>query len=150
MDLRDVPAPELDDPLFQPYWEGAAEGKLVLPRCGACRRMNWPPRGACPQCRSTGLVWEEHRHSGRLFTWTVVGRATAPGYDDVPYTVGIVTLDDAPVRLLGVIVDVEPDDLRMDLPLQARFARAGSDPEFTVVQWAPAPGPTTSSTDPGS
>ncbi|WP_162606382.1 Zn-ribbon domain-containing OB-fold protein [Jiangella asiatica] len=138
MDLRDVPAPDLDDPLFQGYWAGTAKGKLILPRCSGCERMNWPPRAMCPHCRSLKFEWEEHRPSGTLFSWTVVGRATAPGYREVPYTVGIIALDDAPVRLMGTVVGVEPDDIAMDMPLSARFTKAGSSLEFTVVQWGPA------------
>ncbi|WP_298325476.1 zinc ribbon domain-containing protein [Haloactinopolyspora sp.] len=150
MDLRDVPAPDLEDPLFQPYWAGAAEGKLVLPRCSGCERVNWPPRSVCPHCRSTESAWAEHQPHGTLFSWTVVGRATAPGYHEVPYAVGIVALDDAPVRLMGTIVGAEPSALVMDMPMSARFAPAGSSPEFTLVQWEPTADLSATPTNPGS
>ncbi|GAA0935159.1 Zn-ribbon domain-containing OB-fold protein [Pseudonocardia zijingensis] len=138
MDLRDVPAPDLTDPLFEPYWSGAAAGKLVLPRCATCQRISWPPRAFCLRCRSASFGWEEHEARGHLFSWTVVGHPTAPGYRDTPYAVGIISLVDPPARVMGTIVDVEPSALEFDLPLVACFARAGSDPEFTLIQWKPA------------
>lgn len=139
MDLRNVPAPDLEDPVFRPYWQGAAQGKLMLPRCRGCGRMNWPPRAICLECRASDFTWEQHRPSGTLFSWTVVGRATAPGYVDVPYTVGIIALDDVPVRLMGQVVGVDPKNVAMGMRLSARFTTAGSSPEFTVIQFEPNP-----------
>jgi uncharacterized OB-fold protein len=138
MELRDVPPPELEHPLFRPYWEGMSQGRLMLPRCRRCDRMNWPPRPICLRCRGTELRWEEQRPEGTLFTWTVVGRATAPGYSDVPYIVGVVSLDAVPVRLMGQVVGVDPDDVCMGMPLTARFTKVVSSPEFTLIQFAPS------------
>lgn len=139
MDLRNVPTPDLDDPVFHPYWEGAAQGKLMLPRCRGCDRMNWPPRTICLECRATDFAWEQQETSGTLFSWTVVGRATAPGYADVPYTIGIIALDHVAVRLMGQVVGVDPENVAMGMRLSARFTPAGSSPEFTVIQFEPSP-----------
>jgi uncharacterized OB-fold protein len=41
-----VEAPEL-----LAYLAAAAEGQLVLPRCHACERLQFPPRPTCRYCR---------------------------------------------------------------------------------------------------
>lgn len=139
--LSDVPVPDLEDPLYAPYWAGTRAARLMIQRCGACRTPRWPPRHMCPACGSLAVEWAEHGARGTLFSWTVVGRATARGYAEVPYAVGIVTLDDAPsIRLVGTIVDVDLGMLAVGFPLQARFVPAGPAGEMTLVQWEPAAG----------
>jgi uncharacterized protein len=41
----------------------------------------------------------------------------------VPYVVAVVTLDEGP-RVLTNIVDVAPEDVKIDMPLQVTFAEA--------------------------
>ena len=38
-----------------PFWEGAKEGRLMLPRCTNCNRVHWYPRLICPFCHSMEL-----------------------------------------------------------------------------------------------
>src|SRR3712207_7353858 len=51
-----LPTPE---PLFdadtEPYWRGAAEGRLLLTRCDECGAYVWIPRPYCPDRKSTRL-----------------------------------------------------------------------------------------------
>ena len=42
-----------------PFWDGAKEGKLMLPRCRDCNRVHWYPRFLCPFCHSNNLEWFE-------------------------------------------------------------------------------------------
>lgn len=48
------PIPE-PDPVTQPFWDGAKEGKLMLPRCVDCNRVHWYPRIICPHCHSMNI-----------------------------------------------------------------------------------------------
>ena len=52
------PIPE-PDPHSAPFWEGAKQGKLMLPRCVQCNRVHWYPRLICPHCHSTDIEWIE-------------------------------------------------------------------------------------------
>ncbi|MFC0534039.1 Zn-ribbon domain-containing OB-fold protein [Phytohabitans kaempferiae] len=136
-DLTKIPVPDVTDPLFAPYWDGTAKGELVLPACGGCAAVVWPPRGLCPACGSTERKWESHEPAGTLYTFTVVGHATVPGYTDLPYAVAIVELADAPgVRVIGS-VDGDPDPLRIGMPMRAVFRPAGEDGEIVVLCWQP-------------
>lgn len=137
-DFTKVPVPDTSDPLFAPHWAGTAEGRLLLPRCVGCARICWPPRGLCPTCGSADRSWEELAPAGELYTFTVVGHATAPGFDDLPYAVAIVELSQAPgVRMVGSI-DGDPDVLRIGMSMRGVFQPAGKHGEITLLRWQPA------------
>ena len=61
--------------------------------------------------------------SGRLFSWTVVRQAFLPQFAElVPYVSGLVALDEDPaIRLVTFVVDCRPEDLVVDMPMEAVF-----------------------------
>ena len=65
--------------------------------------------------------------SGRaaLFSWSHVTRALFEPYaSKAPYTTGLVTLEEDPrVRLVTLLVDCEPEALRIDMPVEVVFRR---------------------------
>jgi hypothetical protein len=132
--VTDVPTPDREDPLFSPFWAGTDVGELRIQRCTACGTMRWPPRPICASCLTLGNHWAEVKPSGTLFSWVGVDHQTVGGLPP-PYTVALVQLDTCPVRLLGRLVDVDRQDLRIGMHLAARFER--SDSGITLVNWAP-------------
>ena len=44
---RPLPAPE-PNVETQPFWDAAAEGRLLIKRCGACGEPHYYPRALCP------------------------------------------------------------------------------------------------------
>jgi uncharacterized OB-fold protein len=79
------------------------------------------------------------RRLSSLYTYTVVGRATAKGFPNVPYAVGFVALDAIPhVRITGILVDVDPLAVAIGMSLEGRFVAAGPEREMTLIHWAPA------------
>jgi uncharacterized protein len=138
-DLDQVPVPDLNDPNFAPFWAGTRENKLKIQQCSDCKTYRWPPRTTCRRCRSMKSEWIDVEPRGTLYTFTVVGRATAKGYSKVPYTVGFVTLDAHPnVRIIGNVVDVEPSAVKIGMALKGRFVLAGPNGEMTLIHWSPA------------
>jgi uncharacterized OB-fold protein len=133
MPEHEIIAPDLDDPLFAPFWQGTRQGRLMVQACDDCATPRWPPRCLCPACSSFATRWVEYAPLGTLFSWTVIGKATAKGFTEVPYAVGIVTLQEAPaIRLVGTLVGIAPDDFRVGLPLRGRFVDAGP---MTLLRW---------------
>lgn len=121
--------PDVSHPDFVPFWQGCAEHRLVMPRCGY-GHVVWPPRPACPLCTELVADWAEVAGTGRLYSWTVVHRTRLRWYADrTPYVVGIVELDHAqPIRMVGrceieqpvdgmeLIVDFEDAGRQLNLP----------------------------------
>lgn len=124
------PAFPIPDPAFEPtrpFFEGAARGELVLPRCAACGRFQWTPPERCRDCGGERLAWAATSGRGTLFSFAVVHRPLLKEFAPlVPFATGIVTLADAPgVRLVTRFVDCDPAALRIDLPVRAVFRPLG-------------------------
>ena len=75
----------------------------------------------CAQCGSWNWEWARSSGRGRLFTWTVVTLSMYPAFaDEVPYAVALIEMEEGP-RIVSRIVDVAPEDLYMDMPLEVIF-----------------------------
>src|SRR5881392_3573830 len=66
MDLE-RPLPTPITPECRPYWEGARDGKLMIPKCRACGKPFMYPRVACPFCASRDVGWVQATGRGKLF-----------------------------------------------------------------------------------
>lgn len=136
---NEIPVPDLTDPLFAPFWEGTREGRLVIQKCRKCETFRWPPRFTCRECQSMEVEWAAVEARGALYSFTIVGRATAKGFSDVPYTVGVVQLDSVPkIRIVGNVVGTETSEVSIGMQLEGRFVAAGPNSEMTLIHWAPA------------
>ncbi len=96
-----LPVPVHDDPDTQGFFAAAAKGTLALCSCGSCGAVLHLPRPYCSSCGSSDTEWQAVSPTGTLYSWTTVEHQVARAFD-VPYTIILVELDDAPgVRLLG-------------------------------------------------
>jgi uncharacterized OB-fold protein len=107
--------------LAAPHFEAARWKKLVIQRCQACATFQHPPRDACSSCRSFDLHWAEVPGTGTIYTYTVVYHPIGPLRDHVPYNIVTVLLDEAGVRLVSNVVDADPSDLDVGLPVEVVF-----------------------------
>ncbi|HEY7072398.1 MAG TPA: OB-fold domain-containing protein [Acidimicrobiales bacterium] len=118
------PLPVADD-LSAPYWQAAAEGRLVLARCSRCGRLHHPPDVACGHCGATDprFRWEDVSGRGTVRSWTVVRQSFLPGFaEDVPFVLVDVALDDdSGVRLIGRLVDGPDAALGVGAPVVTVF-----------------------------
>lgn len=104
-----LPSPDVgsgDD--AKPYWDAAAEGRLVLPRCHRCREVIWYPRTFCPACGSFEIEWFEANGRGTIYSFTVVRQTTGSYADVVPYVVAYVELEEGPRILTNVLSRSNP------------------------------------------
>ncbi|UUU22959.1 Zn-ribbon domain-containing OB-fold protein [Streptomyces sp. DSM 40750] len=98
--------PEVDD-FSRTYWDAAAEGRLLLRRCGAagCGRVHHYPREFCPYCWSEDVRWEEASGRATLYTWSVVHRNDLPPFGErTPYVAAVVDLVEGP-RMMSEVVE---------------------------------------------
>jgi hypothetical protein len=127
------PLPELDDELTKSFYGFCKQGTLHFQRCKACNSWRHVPREMCAECGSWDWAWEASTGRGKIFSWTVVGRALHPAFqDDTPYAPVIVELDEG-VRLLTQITDVAPDALEIDMPVEVAFDAVT--PEITLPRF---------------
>lgn len=119
----DFPLPDTDFEGTRGFWEAAARDVLSIPRCGGCARFQWYPRESCPRCGGSDWSWAPVSGRGNLYSWAVVRRALArPFASKVPYVPGLVTVaEDPAVRIVTNLVDCDPAELRLDMPVHVVF-----------------------------
>jgi uncharacterized OB-fold protein len=92
------------DPLSIPFWDGAAEHRLVVQRCEVCGHHQLYPRPFCLACYSDRIRWVEARGTGVVYTKTIVHMQVLPELTP-PYAVAVVELDEGP-RLTTNLTDI--------------------------------------------
>lgn len=108
------------DPADLPFWEGTAEGRFLLHRCGVCARHYWPA-SQCVDHGSADMAWVESSGRGALETYTVLHHAYTPAMrDKVPYVVGVIRLDEGPYYHSNV-VGCDRDAVSVGMRLSARM-----------------------------
>ncbi|MCW2912391.1 MAG: hypothetical protein JWN52_459 [Actinomycetia bacterium] len=112
--------PTIDDG-SRPYWDAYREGRFLVARCGTCRRVHHYPRAFCPFCWSDDV--SAVRASGRaiLYSYSTVHVNDLPPFrEQLPYVAAMVELEEGP-RVMTMLVDCEPADLRIGMALTVRF-----------------------------
>lgn len=122
-----------------PFWEGAKEGKLMLPRCQDCNRVHWYPRFICPHCHSTNLEWFEGSGEGRVYTFAVQHLAFGPWEPETPYVTAYIDLNEGD-RMLTVLRGVDPEkpeEIKIGAKVRVEFEQANEDtyiPFWRVIE----------------
>lgn len=116
--------PEMDA-FTRPYWDAAAESRLLVRRCGGCGRAHHYPREFCPHCWSETVEWEGASGRATLYTWSVVHRNDLPPFGErVPYVAAVVDLAEGP-RMMTEVVECAEGALRVGMGLEVTFRGAG-------------------------
>ncbi len=106
----------------QAFWDALRERRFLLQRCTACGCFAGYPKVFCPHCYSDALTWVEASGKGRIYTYsTVVANPPSTFIGDLPYTIGIVSLEEGP-RFLAQVVGVAPEEVRCDLPVRIAYS----------------------------
>jgi uncharacterized protein len=121
-----TPVPTVQ-PEVKPFWDGTAEGKLLLPRCTECATLIWFPRPFCPSCGSTSVEWNEASGKGTIYSYTVNRRGAGdlPEYrEPVPYVLAYVELAEGP-RIMTNIVECDVESVRIGQAVELIFHDTG-------------------------
>jgi uncharacterized OB-fold protein len=125
---RTIPAPPVN-PEVQPFFDAAAQGKLVLKRCTACGQRHHYPRAICPFCFSDKTEWTDASGRGTIYSYSVMRRVPAP------YALAYVTLDEG-VTVMTNIVDCDLDKIRIGQKVKVVFKPTEGGPPvptFTIA-----------------
>jgi len=113
LEQRKIPAPQTN-PEIQPFFDAAAQGKLMVKRCAACGQAHHYPRAICPHCGSDRTEWREASGQGTIYSYSVMRRVPAP------YAIAYVALTEG-VTMLTNIVDCDLDALRIGQQVKVVF-----------------------------
>jgi uncharacterized protein len=113
-------------PETEPFWLAARGSRLVAPRCGTCGRFRLPPTAFCPECQSTEVEWVQLSGRATVYSFAVVHGF--PGLPDITLVPVVVDLPDAPgARLVSNVIDVDPAEVYIGMPLEVTFAPIADD-----------------------
>jgi uncharacterized OB-fold protein len=123
------------DAVSAPYWEAAAQGRLLIQECPKCGHRQWYPRAMCTKCAGE-VEWLECTGRGEVHTFTVIRQmGMRPFRDELPYVIAMIQLEEGPL-VFGNVTDVVADDVRIGLPVEVWFTKV--DDEVGVASWRPA------------
>jgi uncharacterized OB-fold protein len=112
-----MPAP-LANATTLPFWQAAAEHRLVVQRCTAGGHTRHPPAPVCPECRSVDAEWKQLSGRGEVYTYTIVHRPIAAG-QPLPTVIAVIALEDAGgVRMISNLVGVDPGEVAIGMPVE--------------------------------
>jgi uncharacterized OB-fold protein len=113
------PLETADQTRLHRFYERLRDGRLSTTRCARDGELHWPPRTACPKCRSEELEWVDLPEKGHVYAFSAVLAGAPLGMEaDVPFAVGLVDLDGVPLRLFGRIEGRPWTELRIGQPVR--------------------------------
>jgi uncharacterized OB-fold protein len=129
------PAPGAD-PETEPYWTAVHEGRLLVQRCTVCGNHQLYPRWRCLRCRGQ-VEWVEAGGGGTVYSFTVIRQNFSRSFRHlIPYVVALVDLDEGP-RLMTNLVGVEPEDVRIGMPVRVTFEEVSDDASVPLFEPVP-------------
>ncbi len=106
------------NPGDEPYFQAAADGRLLIKKCNACGEFHFYPRALCPFCFSDRTDWHEASGRGAIYTYSVTRRG-----GPVAYAIAYVTLEEG-VTMMTNIVDCDLDAIRIGQNVRVVFKPA--------------------------
>jgi 3-oxo-4,17-pregnadiene-20-carboxyl-CoA hydratase alpha subunit len=128
--LRPRPALTQDNAF---WFEGARQHRLLIQRCTRCGTLRHPPRPMCSECRS--YEWDVVDATGRgtVYSFVVNHYPQVPAFD-YPLSLGLIELEEG-TRLVANIIGVEPDDIRVGMPVEVEWV--DHDPDLSLPAFRP-------------
>ena len=112
------PVPDVT-PETGPFWEAAADGRLLLSECQDCGLVYHYPRALCPDCFSEAVDWLESDGVGEVYSYSVTRTMSGWPEDDLPLVVAYVELDEGPRVMTNI--DADPDVIDVGTRVAVRF-----------------------------
>ncbi|MGE3077202.1 MAG: Zn-ribbon domain-containing OB-fold protein [Dehalococcoidia bacterium] len=131
--IKPLPDPT---PATKPFWDALQEHKLMLQRSKKTGKVIYYPRSVSPYGPKDELTWVECSGKGKVYSFTVARRPTAPQWaDDGPYVLAMVELEEGAV-VTANILNCSPEDVKVGMKVRAVFVDVT--PEVTLLQFEPA------------
>lgn len=130
---KSLPIPNPDT---EPFWQGCANGKLLLQRCSGCEAYRHPPSPICHNCLSPEHQWVEASGQGTVYSYVIAHEALRGWTGEVPYVVAIIELAEGP-HMISNVVGTPFDRIKIGMPVTVFFEQTGEDiflPKFRAAR----------------
>jgi uncharacterized OB-fold protein len=95
--------------------------RIMGTRCPTCNRVYVPARSVCKDCFGQLDEWIEVSDKGTVLTYSVCHQPNPVQPVEPPLIYGIIQLDGADTGLVHMLGEVDPEQLRMGMRVQAVF-----------------------------
>ena len=130
--MQEAPAERTQVPIKGARLRLGDSPALMGSRCPQCGEHFYPPRYVCLNCYHEGLEEVALSTRGELWTFTIA-RAALPGTLMMPpYVIAQVRLPEG-VSVATVLTDVDPEAVRIGMPLDLVVEKASVDSEGNDV-----------------
>jgi uncharacterized OB-fold protein len=103
------------NPETKPFFDGAAQEKLVIPQCVETKKYIWYPRAISPFTLGP-VEWREVSGRGTVYTYSAMERANPP------YVIAYVQLEEGP-KMMTNIVDCAPKDVKIGMAVKVKWVQ---------------------------
>ena len=141
--LEGVPLPDLERlPDYERgFWEGSLNGELRIQQCSNCGLFRHLPMPMCPQCSSLEYDWTKVSGRGVVYSFVIVRHPVHPAIaekEQVPYNVCVIELEEQEgLRICSNVLQVAPEDIRIDMPVRVTFMPAVDEPGLVLPVFLP-------------
>ena len=118
------------------------DGRLMGTKCKDCGAFSFPPRADCEQCMSGNFEFVELSGKSTLQTFTKIVAAPTGFEEVVPYTVGVVDLEEGGRALAWFGDTVNEDEIKIGMELQVVPQIFDEEPDIKVYYSLEKPGTT--------
>ncbi len=103
------------------FWQGGANGELLIERCNDCQRWQHPPGPICRACGSRSVQPRPVSGRGRVFSFTINHQPWTPALA-VPNAIAIVELEEQPgLRFVSNVVDCPVESVAIGMAVRVQF-----------------------------
>ncbi len=95
--------------------------RIMGTRCPTCNRVYVPARSICKDCFGQLDEWVEVSDRGTVLTYTVCNQPNPVQPMETPLVYGIIQLDGADTGFVHMLGEVDPEQLRIGMRVQAVF-----------------------------
>lgn len=120
------------------FWEGVAAHELRLQK-RLDGSLQHPPVPAVWQDKEAPIAYEVASGRGTVYSYVVHHAPQVPGRT-LPFVIALVELDEG-VRMLGELRGVQPEDVKIGMPVEVTFLdfpADGDNPAWTLYAWEAA------------
>jgi uncharacterized protein len=121
-----LPLQSAEQTKLHAFYAHLAEGRLTTTRCRGCGRLDWPPRGFCPECAADDYDWVDLPHEGVVHGFTVQETGVPTGFTS-PLAFAIVKVGG--LRIFAPVLTAEPGALHVGARVRFVAARVADDPK---------------------
>jgi len=103
------------------FWQEGKQGCLMIHHCSSCQQYFHPPAPICLHCLSEDVGPKKVSGKGSVASFTINYQKWQPDLD-VPFVIAIIELaEQAGLRFVSNVIDINPDDVFIDMPVTVTF-----------------------------